>query len=208
MHRDIGQIERNESHLERCDRNLVELLQEVRVAQTGVQVLFAFLLGLALTPRFGQATGLQRVDYFVALISSGFAALLLIAPSSYHRLLFRRGEKEHLVTVANRPVIAGLGCVAVSLIGAVLWSATCSSGRLWPWARRHWRRGCCLITWYGMPLARRRSLARASRVRRSGADATRPPRPNQNGAPGLSVYARHFETSTSVRRPNEANSGS
>jgi hypothetical protein len=94
MDPNIGQNERNESHLERCDRNLVELLQELRVAQTGVQILFAFLLGLAFTSRFGQATELQRVDYFVTLISSGLAAMLLIAPTSQHRLLFRRGDKE------------------------------------------------------------------------------------------------------------------
>jgi hypothetical protein len=80
MHSDNGRNERNESHLERYDRNLVELLQEVRVAQTGVQVLFAFLLGLAFTSRLGQATPLQRVDYLVTLISSAMAALLLIAP--------------------------------------------------------------------------------------------------------------------------------
>src|SRR3954467_15396100 len=87
----IGSNGRNETELERCDRNLVELLQEVRVAQTGVQVLFAFLLAVAFTPRFAQASEFERIDYFVTLIASGAAAMLLIAPTAYHRLLFRLG---------------------------------------------------------------------------------------------------------------------
>src|SRR5215212_5547599 len=74
---------RNETHLERCDRNLVELLQEVRVVQTGVQVLFAFLLMAPLTPGFAGLSSLQRAEYFVTLALSGAAALLLIAPTAY-----------------------------------------------------------------------------------------------------------------------------
>src|SRR3954469_15993096 len=96
---------RNETQLERCDRNLVELLQEVRVVQTGVQVLFAFLLMAPLTPGFRDLTSVQRTEYFVTLVLSGAAALLLIAPTAYHRALFRLGDKEYLVTVANRLTI-------------------------------------------------------------------------------------------------------
>jgi O-antigen/teichoic acid export membrane protein len=162
MHSDNGRNERNESHLERYDRNLIELLQEVRVAQTGVQVLFAFLLGLAFTSRLGQATPLQRVDYLVTLISSAMAALLLIAPTSHHRLLFRRGDKAHLVTMANRYVIAGLAGVAVSLIGAVLLVSDLLFGGVVAMGAAGLAAACCLITWYGMPLARRRALTRAS----------------------------------------------
>ena len=188
MDPNIGQNERNESHLERCDRNLGELLQEVRVAQTGVQILFAFLLGLAFTSRFGQATELQRVDYFVTLISSGFAAMLLIAPTSQHRLLFRRGDKEHLVAVANRLVIAGLASVAISLIGAVLLVSDLLFGTAVAVGTSAVAAGCCVITWYGMPLARRRSLTRAS-----GADA-----PAAIGRPGADVAARKTRRSAPV----------
>src|SRR3954470_16381527 len=102
---------RNETPLERCDRNLVELLQEVRVIQTGVQVLFAFLLTAPLTARFPELTALQRWDYFVTLLATGTAAILLIAPTAYHRVLFRCGDKEHLVQVANRMTLAGLAFV-------------------------------------------------------------------------------------------------
>jgi uncharacterized protein DUF6328 len=117
---ETGKRGRNESHMERCDRNLVELLQEVRVAQTGIQVLFAFLLALAFTSRFAHASNFERIDYFASLVCTGAAALLFMAPTSYHRLLFRQGDKEHLVAVANRFVIAGLGVVAASLVGVVL----------------------------------------------------------------------------------------
>jgi hypothetical protein len=111
---------RNETALERCDRNLVELLQEVRVVQTGVQVLFAFLLTAPLAARFPQLSSFQRHDYFVTLLAAGASAVLLIAPTAYHRILFRCGDKEYLVQVANRLTLAGLACVAVSMLGALL----------------------------------------------------------------------------------------
>jgi hypothetical protein len=111
---------RNETQLERCDRNLVELMQEVRVVQTGVQVLFAFLLTAPLAPRFPELTEFQKLTYFATLLATGAAAVLLIAPTAYHRILFRLGDKEHLVNVANRLTLAGLTCVALSMVGAVL----------------------------------------------------------------------------------------
>src|SRR3954453_10030368 len=88
---------RNETPLERCDRNLAELLQEVRVVQTGVQVLFAFLLTIPFSARFKEVTDFQTGVYFATLMVTAGAAVLLIAPTSWHRLLFRRGDKEHLV---------------------------------------------------------------------------------------------------------------
>jgi hypothetical protein len=111
---------RNETDLERCDRNLVELLQEVRVVQTGVQVLFAFLLTAPLAPRFPELSQFQRLTYFATLLAAGGATILLIAPTAYHRILFRLGDKEHLVSVANRFTLAGLTCVALSMVGALL----------------------------------------------------------------------------------------
>jgi hypothetical protein len=111
---------RNETALERCDRNLVELLQEVRVVQTGVQVLFAFLLTAPLAARFTTLNAFQRYTYFFTLLATGAAAVLLIAPTAYHRVLFRLGDKENLVQVANRFTLAGLTFVAVSMLGALL----------------------------------------------------------------------------------------
>ena len=120
VHRvDPALAERNETPLERCDRNLVELLQEVRVVQTGVQVLFAFLLMAPLSSRFPELSTALRIEYFATMLAAGAAAMLLIAPTAYHRLLFRLGDKEHLVTVANRYTLAGLACVGLSMVGAL-----------------------------------------------------------------------------------------
>src|SRR3954468_9764 len=125
----IGSQGRNETELERCDRNLVELLQEVRVVQTGVQVLFAFLLMAPLTPRFEGLGTLRHAEYFVTLSLAGAAAILLIAPTAFHRVLFRQGDKEWLVTTANRLTIAGLAAVGLSMVGAFVFVADILLGR-------------------------------------------------------------------------------
>jgi hypothetical protein len=110
-----------ESELERWQRNFAELLQELRVAQTGVQILFAFLLILAFTPGFADhADGFARVVYLVALLSAAAATGLLIAPVAYHRVLFRRRQKPLLVRYAHRMAFGGLMLVIVSMVSAVL----------------------------------------------------------------------------------------
>src|SRR4051812_9015490 len=95
------QDERGENRLERADRNLIELLQEVRVAQTGIQVMFAFLLSVPFTNRFSTLTGFERSDYYVSTLLAALAAILLTAPTAYHRVLFRQHDKEHVVEVAS-----------------------------------------------------------------------------------------------------------
>src|SRR5512132_3521469 len=87
----------NESKEERQDRELIELLNELRVALPGVQVLFAFLLGVPFTQRFGQMSELQKDVYFVTFLCAAASTALLIAPSAYHRLEWRQGDKEHLL---------------------------------------------------------------------------------------------------------------
>jgi len=96
-----------ESEKERVDRELIELLNELRVALPGVQVLFAFLLILPFQQGFTDSTAEDKAVYTVALLLSGFAAALLIAPSMYHRLNFRRGKKESMLFDANKLLIAG-----------------------------------------------------------------------------------------------------
>ena len=111
---------RDETDTERLDRNLVELLQEVRVVQTGVQVLFAFLLTVPFSTRFDDITGFQRGVYFTALVGAAAASVLLIAPTAVHRILFRLGQKEYMVEVSNRLTLGGLGATAVAMIAAML----------------------------------------------------------------------------------------
>lgn len=110
---------RNEEEWERLDRNLGELLQELRVALPGVQVLLAFLLAVPFQRRFSEVTDFQKSVFFVTLILTATSTFLLIAPTAFHRLTFRRQQKERLLVVANRLTIAGLGCLAVAVIGAL-----------------------------------------------------------------------------------------
>jgi hypothetical protein len=151
--------ERNETQLERCDRNLTELLQEVRVVQTGVQVLFAFLLMAPLSPGFGDLSSLQRIEYFVTLVLSGAAALLLIAPTAYHRLLFRQGDKEYLVKVANRLTIAGLAAVALAMAGALVFVTSILFGQSAALVAGIATGAAAVTLWCALPLARRRRLS-------------------------------------------------
>jgi hypothetical protein len=102
------------------DRNLSELLQEMRVAITGVQILFAFLLGLSFTARFAGLGTFDLALYTLALLSTAFATLVLIAPVSFHRLVFRRRRKAALVAVADRMLMAGLGLLVLAISSAVL----------------------------------------------------------------------------------------
>jgi hypothetical protein len=157
-------VGRNETDLERCDRNLVELLQEVRVVQTGVQVLFAFLLTAPLAARFPALTQFQRLTYFATLLAAGAAAILLIAPTAYHRILFRLGDKEHLVAVANRLTLAGLACVALSMVGALmLVSDLLFEGAAIVIATTGLAAFGCLFLWCLSPLARRAQISRRAR---------------------------------------------
>jgi hypothetical protein len=111
---------RDETPEERADRNLSELLQELRVALPGVQILFAFLLTVPFSQGYTRLDGFQRDLYFGVLLSTAVATALLIAPSANHRLLFRMRDKEHLVQISNRLAVAGLFVLSLSLSGAIL----------------------------------------------------------------------------------------
>jgi hypothetical protein len=109
-----------ETEAERDDRNLIELLQEFRVAGLGVQVLFGFLLSLPFTNRFAQLSHAQRGLYVTSLVLAAIATALLVGPVAYHRLVFRQHRKELLVKDANVMAILGLGAVGLAISAAVL----------------------------------------------------------------------------------------
>lgn len=111
---------RGESDLERADRNWDELLGELRVTQTGVAVLFSLLLTVPFSARFEDVTAFQRQVYLAALLLSAGSAIVLIAPVAYHRLLFRQRQKPHVVQVANRMAVAGLGLLGLTLVAVLL----------------------------------------------------------------------------------------
>jgi hypothetical protein len=113
-------LSRHETSAQRLDRNLNELLGELRIALPGVQVLFAFLLTVPFTQRFATLSGFEEGLYFAVLLFTAISSALLIAPTAYHRLQFRRGRKHELVLFANRAALAGLGFLALAMTGAIL----------------------------------------------------------------------------------------
>ena len=110
---------RPETEEERADRNLSDLLQELRVALPGVQVLFAFLLTVPFTQRFKELTDFQEKLYFGVLICVALSSVLLVAPTAGHRVLFRRQQKEFIVTIANNLSLVGLLLLAIAMTGAI-----------------------------------------------------------------------------------------
>jgi hypothetical protein len=102
------------------DRQLLELLNELRVALPGVQLLFGFLLTVPFTQRFGDTTSFQRNVFYVTLVSAAISTICLIAPSAVHRLRFHQSERAYVIESANKLLIAGLCFLGVAIICAVL----------------------------------------------------------------------------------------
>jgi phosphatidylserine synthase len=139
---------------DRLDRELIELLNELRVALPGVQVLFAFLLILPFTNRFEQISGLERAVYFIALLGTTLASALMIAPSAYHRIRFREHDKEALIVTSNRLLLGGMAALAVAIVCSVFVIADLIYG---PTTGVVTAVGTAAIYgwfWYGMPLRR------------------------------------------------------
>jgi len=145
----------NETPHERLDRNFTDLLQEVRVAQTGVQILFAFLLTLPFSSRFAVTTSTDRAVYVVTLLSAAAASALLIAPVAYHRLVFRRNRKAELVRRASRMATVGLACLLVAIVGAVFVVMDVVVGLVAACVAAGAIGALCGLLWYWLPLAHR-----------------------------------------------------
>ncbi|MFJ8582448.1 DUF6328 family protein [Micromonospora sp. NPDC093277] len=109
-----------ETELQRWQRNFAELLQELRVAQTGVQILFAFLLTLPFSNGFARTSAFQRDAYLVALLAAAAAAAMIISPVAFHRALFRQRRKPELVRFAHLMATGGLAFMLISMVSAVL----------------------------------------------------------------------------------------
>jgi Family of unknown function (DUF6328) len=147
---------RGETPHQVLDRNLNELLQELRVVLTGVQILFAFLLALAFTARIPEMGTFPVAVYALTLLSTACAAVLLIAPVSYHRTLFRLQRKEQLVAFTDRALQLGLALLLIAITSALLLVLDVVLGRSAAVV------GCSavvvlgLVSWYALPLAQRR----------------------------------------------------
>jgi Family of unknown function (DUF6328) len=113
-------VAQNEGKKERVDRELIELLNELRVALPGVQVLFAFLLAVPFSNGWTRVTAFQRDLFFATLMATAISTALLIAPSAYHRIHFRQPNKEQLLLTSNGLSIAGIVFLALAMVGAVV----------------------------------------------------------------------------------------
>jgi hypothetical protein len=151
---------RNETEKERLDRNLNELLQELRVALPGVQVLFAFLLTVPFQQRFEKATTFQKDVYGLTLLLTALASALLMAPSAYHRLEFRRDDKRHIVYMANRLSIVGFAVLAAAMTSAILLVTDFLYGSTTAVIAMVGAGVVLYGLWYLLPLARRAQRAR------------------------------------------------
>ncbi len=148
----------DEPHKERVDRELIELLNELRVALPGVQVLFAFLLILPFQQRFGDTTAEDQAVYTIALLACALATALLIAPSMYHRLNFRQGNKERMLHDANRLMIAGVLLTAVGVACSIYLVVDVVYGGVPALVATAMALIVYGSLWLGLPLARRRDV--------------------------------------------------
>jgi uncharacterized protein DUF6328 len=149
---------RNETPLERLDRNLQEMLSELRVVVTGVQVLFAFLLVVPFNVGFVHIGGYERRVYFVTLVLAALAAVCMLAPPVHHRILFRCDDKRHIVFTANRLMLAGLGFLALAMCGSLLLVATKLFGATTGAIAAAVAALPFIVIWFVLPLRRKAKL--------------------------------------------------
>jgi hypothetical protein len=145
-----------ETEKERLERNFAEELRELRVAQTGVQILFAFLLTLPFTAAFSRTTPFQRDIYLISLLSAATATALIIAPVAFHSAVFRQERKSELVQDAHWLFIGGLGSLLIATIGAVLLITDFLLSRGIASLLTGVTALVFLLLWVGLPFARRR----------------------------------------------------
>jgi hypothetical protein len=137
------------------DRELIELLNELRVALPGVQVLFAFLLAVPFANGWTRVTALQRDVFFVAFLATAASSILLIAPSAHHRLRWREGDKERILRRANALAIAGTVFLAIGMTAVVFLIGDILFQGWWAALTAAVIGGGFAWFWYGLPLLRR-----------------------------------------------------
>ncbi|MEV6967130.1 DUF6328 family protein [Hamadaea sp. NPDC051192] len=141
---------------DRAHRNYEELLQELRVAQTGVQILFAFLLTIPFTGIFQKAPTFDHVVYVITLIAAALATALIIAPASYHRMSSQREVHSDVLAIGTRLARAGLTALLVAILGSMLLVVDVAVGRGWAIAVTIGAAIIYVALWYGLPALKRR----------------------------------------------------
>jgi hypothetical protein len=148
-------VTEQESRDERLNRELIELLNELRVALPGVQMLFGFLLAVPFTQKFDTVTTTQRHVYYFTFMTTAAATIFFIAPTAYHRLRFRQHDKEQMLRTSNRLTIAGTACLAAALSGAVYLVSDLIFHAAATALAAAAAAGLLVWLWYGLPLLRR-----------------------------------------------------
>jgi hypothetical protein len=149
----VGEVpQEQETPKERADRELIELLNELRIVLPGVTVLFGFLLAVPFAKGWPKVTPFERDVFLVAFLATGVSVAFLTAPSSYHRLRFRSGNKEHLVRYGSRLAVAGIAAFAVALEAVVLLVFDYVVGRGAAIAVTISFTLFVALLWYGLPL--------------------------------------------------------
>ncbi len=150
-----AESQRDETGPQRLDRNTVELLNELRIAGTGIQVMFAFLLIVPFNTGWTKVDGFERTVYFVTLLVVALAAFLLMAPPIHHRLLFRHGEKPFLIRTANYMAIGGMTCLGLGFVGILVLISDVAVGGAAPAIVGVLAAGTIAGLWFLVPLIRR-----------------------------------------------------
>lgn len=158
---ELAEHARRETDMERLDRNMTELLTELRIALPGVQVLFAFLLVVPFNQGWARLTIFERRLYFATLLCTALATVLLISPTVHHRVLFRQHEKAYLVATSHRLTEFGLGFLAIAMTAAVaLVTHVEFGGTVTTVVVTAIVAVCFAAVWYALPLGHRRAQRR------------------------------------------------
>jgi hypothetical protein len=150
-----AESERDETRSQRLDRNTVELLNELRIAGTGIQVMFAFLLIVPFNTGWTKVDSFERTVYFATLLVVALAAFLLLAPPIHHRLLFRHGEKPFLIRTGNYMAIGGMTCLGLGFVGILVLISDVVVGGAAPAIVGVLAASTIAVLWFLLPLIRR-----------------------------------------------------
>jgi hypothetical protein len=145
----------SESADDRHNRQLVELLNELRVVLPGVQMLFGFLLAVPFTQRFGTVSNLQSNVYYVTFLAATLASVFLIAPASFHRIVWRHGRKRQLLRTSNKLAIIGTAFLAVAIAGSVGLVTSLLFGNTWAAVAAAFVAGLIAVIWFVLPFVSR-----------------------------------------------------
>jgi hypothetical protein len=145
----------------RRDRELIELLNELRLATPGVQLVFGFLLIVPFNQRFGETSDFERGLYVLSLVLTAVATILLIGASVQHRLLFRRHFEQRMLATASRISLVGLTLMGLGMVSALMFVTHFVFGAVAAWVLGALVTALMLSVWYALPLARARASERS-----------------------------------------------